>query len=168
MSTSTTKSDFMKKYEQECKREFDALKCLKAEDSKAYEDIDIDDEMWEEKIKTRFELLDIERKEIREKISIKIAIKRAEKKAYRGREKSKVAYNPPAYPPAQKPKCKGSATMISNAPAQREWLNKWAKGCWDGSNLWSSKTAKKFVDEVKKIIAQIRKEIRERHTNKEI
>jgi hypothetical protein len=70
--------------------------------------------------------------------------KEAAKKA-EAREKSRRAFNPPEYPPAQKIKCKGSAQMISNAPAQRAWLEKWAKEAWNGKDLWSTKTAKQYV-----------------------
>ena len=77
----------------------------------------------------------------------KAEAKKAEQEAKKaeGKEKSKTAFNPPEYPPAQKIKCKGSAQMISNAPAQRAWLDKWAQGAWNGKDLWSAKTAKQYV-----------------------
>jgi hypothetical protein len=87
----------------------------------------------------------------------KAAAKKAEEEAKKAaaKEKSKSAFNPPEYPPAQKIKCKGSAQMISNAPAQRAWLEKWAKDAWNGKDLWSAKTAKQYVADKKNGVGTI-------------
>jgi hypothetical protein len=96
----------------------------------------------------------LERQEERAKEKLERMLKEEEeaerKRAKETKRQEKKVYNPPVYPPAQKPKCKGSATMISNAPAQRAWLEKWAKEAWNGQDLWSSKTAVKYVEDRKK------------------
>jgi len=87
----------------------------------------------------------------------KAAAKKAEQEAKKAaaKEKAKAAFNPPEYPPAQKIKCKGSAQMISNAAAQRAWLEKWAKDAWNGKDLWSAKTAKQYVTDKKNGVGTI-------------
>jgi len=87
----------------------------------------------------------------------KAAAKKAEQEAKKAaaKEKAKSAFNPPEYPPAQKIKCKGSAQMISNAAAQRAWLEKWAKDAWNGKDLWSAKTAKQYVTDKKNGVGTI-------------
>jgi septum formation inhibitor MinC len=87
----------------------------------------------------------------------KAEAKKAEQEAKKAvaKEKAKSAFNPPEYPPAHKIKCKGSAQMVSNAPAQRAWLEKWAKDAWNGKDLWSAKTAKQYVADKKNGVGTI-------------
>jgi hypothetical protein len=95
------------------------------------------------------EILRLERKKEEKRAKEEEKKEKAEKAKEIAKEKSKSAFNPPPYPPAQKIACKGSAKMISNASAQRAWLDKWAKNAWDGQNLWSAKTAEKYVKDKK-------------------
>jgi hypothetical protein len=101
-------------------------------------------------------LLELEAKKQEAKKTITEAKKAiAEIKKAAAKEKSKSAFNPPEYPPAHKIKCKGSAQMVSNAPAQRAWLEKWAKDAWNGKDLWSAKTAKQYVTDKKNGVGTI-------------
>ena len=113
-------------------------------------------EMEARRISGKQKELEEEAKKEAEKEAKKLA-KKAEEEAKKlaAKEKSKSAFNPPEYPPAQKIKCKGSAQMISNAPAQRAWLEKWAKDAWNGKDLWSAKTAKQYVADKKNGVGTI-------------
>jgi hypothetical protein len=112
-------------------------------------------EIWLERKAILSDLYD--KAEEEEEKAAKKAAKKAEEEAKKAaaKEKSKSAFNPPEYPPAQKIKCKGSAQMISNAPAQRAWLEKWAKDAWNEKDLWSAKTAKQYVADKKNGVGTI-------------